>query len=598
MLTTKNLPKEEKTKQLISDMALCPFIFFMVNSLYTCYFLFPWNAQVASAPISANHNIAMNTTHFAAHEAWYTAPVGYADDECKEKKWGRVACYQTYFPVVKIELKGEKATVKERADNRQSDLPGAHLRFMIQEQARDDGIYKLGVGVAAVFSIAMKTHYAARAVSGLHLFAAVYLALEAFVFFHQTWVDPDMHYAPYTYRTTAATVWQTGCTLLFGTLSLLNLVAFVGGLQAAGKLTEAARKADESGKTSGLIAGPSGSVEFKNFTGKEKGVQVASAVGICAPAVLFLLPLCFLVLPSAIWSWYDVSAVASRYTGLHGAPCGITQEYKGENATLAWGRQIMINSHSDVFAKQTKTMYCDSYDNSFSPPACITFSESSEPDCKVSMVLETDIKLKKNSAETVAQGCQYGACESSDKYTEYEAQDCKGPNKDLGKQGHAGDNLYMRAFYLVKLHAKLAGAWQTATVVVGIWTLARGTHFAARAMSGMNIGFAVIALLWLLQQFSWAFAPNFNYVPKLWRDSVYTSMPPNVLFHLVMAGANIYATLEGMKKAKEIEGDAKPADADAPNDQGVNAPPQATEGDGNWPNDQGVSQEPKPAETA
>ena len=64
-----------------------------------------------------------------------------------------------------------------------------------------------------------------------------------------------------------------------------------------------------SGKKSGLIAGPAGSVEFKNFTGKEKGVQVASGAGLCLPAALFFVSVFY-------FTWFSIHGVSFRYTSL------------------------------------------------------------------------------------------------------------------------------------------------------------------------------------------------------------------------------------------------------------------------------------------
>ena len=53
-----------------------------------------------------------------------------------------------------------KMSVRERADYYECDLPGCHMRFMIQEQAREGGIYFLAVGAACWFSLIARTHYA------------------------------------------------------------------------------------------------------------------------------------------------------------------------------------------------------------------------------------------------------------------------------------------------------------------------------------------------------------------------------------------------------------------------------------------------------
>ena len=289
------LEKEEKTKQLTSDLAVLPFVMMLVLGTWFLQPVMPWNgAVVGSLGLVSSGNLQMNynQTHTAVYEQWRSEPSGVDNEDSKDSK----PIGQKYHPIVQIEEKNRNANgaysvVLERADWRECDLPSCHLRFMIQEQARDSGIFYIGMGVAALFSLIMKTHYAARATAGLHTFAFFFLFINAYVFAKQAfWPDSSDSYAPHIYRTTSAKVFALILALVFVLFGALNLLAALQGEQKEKEITEQKRKEDATGRTSGLKAGPSGSVEWKSFTGKEKGVQVASGAGLCAVAVILAVP--------------------------------------------------------------------------------------------------------------------------------------------------------------------------------------------------------------------------------------------------------------------------------------------------------------------
>lgn len=562
MLTAKNVPKEDKTKQLLSDLAMAPALAFLVFGLYGLHFLFPWNAGVGPHTSSSlDTKLMFNQTHPQVWTQWHTQPVGEDNADNKEGK----GIFQEYNPIVQVSKKADHVVVEERGDYSECDTYVCHMRFMTQEQARDGGIFYVAFGLVGAYTLAVQTHYAARAVSGLHLLFAVALGLKCFVFVHQVWINPDMHYTPFTFRSNRAAVVPTLYAVFFGVCMCLNAAAFAVGLVDAGKLTAAARGKDESGKSSYLVAGPFGSPEWKSMNGGEKGKQIASSVGLLIPVVIFFASVFYM-------PWYSIHGVTFRYTGVHALGLSFDQWLPPfrENATSAWGAQITHNSGywATKVEKQQNCNICDGTDN--------YEIEVTRPQCqwKDARIIETDLKLKKpkslpegESMDNAAYG--YSNFGSGDKYVAYEMQDCKRPDRKqlekFGEQGNINDNTWHRTAHLVRLHARVAGCWQTATVVAGLFSLIRGAHYAARAASGINLGFGVAAVLWILQQLLWAFLPGFSYVPKTWRDAWYITFPLCVVIFAVMAGANFWATAEGLKKVKEAEGGAaKPAgDAEA-----------------------------------
>lgn len=442
MLTTQQWAQfsaADKRNTWISCCALCPGILLFVTGLIGFHAVLPWNAGVISAASSGDFDQILNQTYSEVVNLWDLYP---SDSDRNYRTSGQsFTLSQDYHVATEYHRPTCTASgcagtrVKTREDFYDRDLPGDHMRFMIQEQAREGGIYFLAVGATCIFSMIYRTHYAARATSGLHLFLAVYCALHAFVFLKQSLFDSEGEWAPYMFTTGASMTVQIIIAIEFTIFSVLNIVSMVLGMMRAGELTANARAANIAG--SGLVAGPIGSPEWKAMNGGGKGKQVVSSAGLCCTAFVLFGPIFY-------FSWWNVSGVTFMYY------TSGDFDMAWENGTYSHGTTLMYNKYyaktkkvdaTRCFSVSLPITQCDCGDSGCDPSATPTPTATvgtvkvEVDDCKglndARMFIKTDIKLK-----TDRSGTAYTAA-SDKEYVIDERQECEGPNDDVATEGNS-----------------------------------------------------------------------------------------------------------------------------------------------------------------
>jgi hypothetical protein len=334
MLTTNNaaaMSANDKRNQMMSHVALCPALYLFLMGVISLQFLFPWNAATFVGN-SGDWDMATNSTYQQAYVQWEHQPC--ASDEVKMD--GKNCVDQIFHPYKEFTLEETTATgqyqkVKTRGDWWNCDLPSnCHMRYMYQEEARNAGIYYIGMGVMAIYALISKSHYAARSTSGLHLFVAVYSILHALalVTTYSGLMDRDEQMVPYLYRQHAARTITMVSALIFLLFGVFNIVVMVFGMMRAGELTANARAANIA--SSGLVA-QFGTAEFGAMDGGNKGKQTVSTAGMCCLGLWVLIPCLFF---TWIWSY----GVTFRYYG-----SGDMSNLFHENATWAQGAEFMYN---------------------------------------------------------------------------------------------------------------------------------------------------------------------------------------------------------------------------------------------------------------
>jgi len=162
-----------------------------------------------------------------------------------------------------------------------------------------------------------------------------------------------------------------------------------------------------------------------------------------------------------------------------------------------------------------------------------------------------------------------------------EFQKCKGIHKDFGAENFMNYNddgpVFLIAYHTIRQQAKFSGAFYWATAIAGFFSVIRGASFAARSVSGLSLGFAVVGALYILQSFMRWFAPDYNKVPQYFRDDETFALVFGVVFGGIAFALNLVGFIVGIGKTKEVEG-AAPAAAPAAMDEPTpeaSMPPQA-----------------------
>lgn len=333
MLTTNNaaaMSAKDKQQQMLSHVALCPALYLFLMGVISMQFLMPWNAATFVGN-SGDWDMMTNSTYQQAWTQYEHQPC--SSDEVKVD--GKNCVDQIFHPVKEYEDETSGGVtypkVKSRGDWWNCDLPShCHMRYMYQEEARNAGIYYIGMGVMAIYALVSKSHYAARATSGLNLFLAVYCILHALALIttYSGMMDRDEQMVPWMYRQAAGRTVTMISALIFLAFGVLNIVSMVFGMMRAGELTANARAANVA--SSGLVA-QFGTAEFNAMDGGNKGKQTVSTAGMCCLGLWVLIP-CFYF--TWIWSY----GVTFKYMG-----AGDLSNIIHENATLEQGAEFMYN---------------------------------------------------------------------------------------------------------------------------------------------------------------------------------------------------------------------------------------------------------------
>lgn len=579
MLTTNNqaaFSAKDKQNQMLSHISMCPGIYLLAMGLMSLQFLYPYWA--ATFPLaSGDMDTMMNQTYTATYHAIEFGPC--TVDE--KKADGKKCLAQSLHPILENELKGTTVEVKTRGDYYNGDLPSDHMNFMINEQARSAGQFFIGIGAACVYSFISKAHYAARAQSGLHLFLAVYCLLHAFVLLFQ-YYEMDFHFVPYLYRQNMAMGVNVIAALIFIAMGVLNIVSMAMGLKRAGELSANARAANVA--SSGLVL-QVGSPEWKAADGGNKGKQAVSTVGVLCPAVLLCGPLFY-------FSWLYVGGVTFMYM-----TAGDTSNmFWHENATMATGHMFMFNGG---FMSRTKCKTsgnenlctCRNYENYGTPQMRCTQWDTTQtyPDCTgwfSNTQIKFDTGLKRKGLighDTTCPGTETnGVCSvprvlQQEKIIMSEPQECNGPSDKIGEE-HFFTHEYETPStglvkHVIRVHAKLGGAFIWATVISCLFSIATGASFAARSVSGFSLGLGVVGILYLVEVLALYMYPDSHYVPQYWRDGNTISLVQGLLYAGLMAGLNLAGFAVGIGKVGEVEKAAGAAPAEAA--PAAEAPPQA-----------------------
>jgi len=162
-----------------------------------------------------------------------------------------------------------------------------------------------------------------------------------------------------------------------------------------------------------------------------------------------------------------------------------------------------------------------------------------------------------------------------------EFQKCKGIHKDFGAEWFMNENddgpVFMVAYHTIRQQAKFSGAFYWATAIAAFFSIGRGASFAARSVSGLSLGFAVVGALYILQSCIRWFAPDYTKVPQYFRDDETIALLVGLLFGGIAFALNLVGFIVGIGKTKEVEG-AAPAAAPAAMDEPTpeaSMPPQA-----------------------
>jgi len=160
---------------------------------------------------------------------------------------------------------------------------------------------------------------------------------------------------------------------------------------------------------------------------------------------------------------------------------------------------------------------------------------------------------------------------------------------DIGKDFYQNDNddgpVWMVAYHTIRQQAKMSGAFYAATMIACFFSVLRGASFAARSVSGLSLGFAVVGLLMMLQSIMLWYAPDYNKVPQYFRDDTTVATLFGLVFGGIVFALNLVGFIVGIMKTKEVEGAAPaaaPAAAAEPTPE-ASMPPQAEAADAEAP---------------
>lgn len=626
MLTTKNQAQfsaKDKKVQMLSHCAMCPAIYFFVIGLIMQNWLFPWNSAIFPIGVM-DGDVAFNQTYSSVWNVMEYQPCNADNDEADGKK----CMEQLLHPVLKTKAAGTKTKVEERGDWFECDLPGkCHMRFMITEEARSTGMYWMGLGVAVIYSFVSKAHYAARAMSGMHLFMAVYCLIHAFVVIFQ-FMDADMQFVPYLYRKGGAMVWPIITGLVLLAMCVVNIVCMVLGMNRAAELTANARAANVA--SSGLVCGPMGSPEWKAFDGATKGKQFLSSCSLCCLGLWAITP-CF------YFTWLYVGGVTYMYS-----TAGDTSQWVHENASISTGHTFLYNGGYMKMKKITengesrKVEDCTGRhrENAFRLDTGLKMSASSTEGTEFgigggsssgsSQQQQTDVcadgtcnppctnLMSESATRITCCGCgsgdsdtgQSNQCFSNSaifstpgftcparrqlqavdlKIYQMEHQECSGPSEDMGEEwywtstteGKKAD--YELAYHQIRIHAKLNGAFLWATMISCFFTVIRGSTYASRSVSGVHLMYGILSILYIFQMLMWHMAPDMNYVPQYWRDGAVLNTINAVISGGIGIGLHFAAFVLGIFKVREVENNTGSAMAAPPAAANASLPPQFEE---------------------
>jgi hypothetical protein len=410
--------------------------------------------------------------------------------------------------------------------------------------------------------------------------------LHAFVLLFQ-YYDSDFHFVPYMYRQNMAMGVSVITALIFIVMGVLNIVAMAMGMSRAGELTANARAANVA--SSGLVCGPMGSPEWKAMDGGNKGKQIVSSAGLLCLGI-------YLLVPALYFSWLYVGGVTFMYY-----TSGDTANMWHENATMATGHTFMFNGNDGLNSvikcktcTGTETKNCCPSDTQCAdwsdPSTCVTTVDTKfeYPDCvgKYGVNrIKFDTGIKRKGTVGFQTVCKAGTetCDNSgncgctaanqvlaqEKYIDSEKQECNGPTDKSGEEYFMRFGLETpdtwHVSHILRVHAKLGGAFIWATVITGFFSVIRGASYAARSVSGLSLGMGVLGIFWIIQALCWFVFPDSHYVPQYWRDNANVAFAEGLFDGLIVAGLNLAGFAVGIAKVKEVE-NAGPAAPAAPMD--------------------------------